>query len=321
MHSRVLGRTKLVVSELGYGMWGIGGWSGSDDDESRASLRHGLAEGVTFFDSARAYGDGHSDDLLGELRREAPDRVVSASKIPPFGLKFPADPADQLADVYPLDHVLQCAELINESLGGPADLMQLHVWDDNWADDPLLERIISELQDRGLGKHFGLSLNRWEPWNGVAAVRRGYVDAVQVIYNIFDQAPEDELFPACAEHDVGIIARVALDEGSLGGNLTLDTQFPADDWRAGYFGPENLGPTVERVERLKLLVEEGMTLPEMAIRFILSNPLVSTCIVGMRKDSHLRENVSASKAGPLSTGLVAALREHRWDRQVTLWAN
>ena len=154
-----------------------------------------------------------------------------------------------------------------------------------------------------------------------ALIRTGLVDAVQVIYNIFDQAPEDELFPLCREMNIGVIARVPLDEGSLGGNITLDTKFPEGDWRGRYFSPENLVPTIERVEKLKKIVPQGMTLPEMAIRFVLSEPTVSTTIVGMRKPEHVAANVSYSDKGPLPADLIAQLRAHRWDRKPAPWSD
>ncbi len=167
---------------------------------------------------------------------------------------------------------------------------------------------------------FGISINRWEPWNGLRTVRSGLVDVVQVIYNIFDQNPEDELFPACVEHDVGIIARVPFDEGSLAGTLTKDSSWPEGDWRKGYFVPENLISSVEHAEALKPVVPADMTMPEMALRFILSNPNVNTVIPGMRKSRYVESNVAASDAGPLPEGLVLQLRAHRWEREPTEWS-
>jgi len=323
MRYRALGRTGLQVSEIGYGLWGMGGWSGSNDAESRRSLQMALDTGVNFFDSAWAYGDGKSDSLLGELVRNNPGKpVYTASKVPPKNDKWPASPNDRLLDVFPPEHIVGYAERIREAMGIPTiDLLQLHVWDDRWADDRSWVEAVDELKARGLIRWFGISLNRWEPWNGIRAVRGGHVDAVQVIYNIFDQAPEDELFPACREMNVGVVARVPLDEGSLTGNLTLETRFPEGDWRGGYFGPENLGPTVERVAHLRGDLPAGTSLPETALRFILSNPDVSTTIVGMRKPEHVAANVAASDAGALDQKTIAGLRRHRWDRKPAPWSD
>jgi len=199
--------------------------------------------------------------------------------------------------------------------------LQFHVWDDSWANEPEFRQTVEKLKRDGIIRFFGLSINRWEPENGIKALRTGLVDTVQVIHNIFDQAPEDELFPVCQELNIGVIARVPLDEGSLGGKLTLQTKFPKEDWRAMYFGPENLPPTVERVEKLKQVLPSGLTLPQMALRYILSYPAVSTIIVGMRKPEHVRQNIAISDAGPLDPHLLRQLKAHRWDRKPEPWAD
>jgi aryl-alcohol dehydrogenase-like predicted oxidoreductase len=218
--------------------------------------------------------------------------------------------------------VLKYADLIRKKLRVQSiDLLQFHVWDDSWTDNPEFRSTVEKLKDGGWIRHFGLSLNRWEPDNGIKALHTGLVDVVQVIYNIFDQAPEDKLFPLCQELNVGVIARVPLDEGSLGGKMTLETRFPKNDWRSGYFGPENLANTIERVDKLKKILPAGMTLPEMSLRFILSHPAVSTTIVGMRSPEHVRQNVAASDAGSLDSALLAELKKHRWDRTPQRWSD
>ena len=201
------------------------------------------------------------------------------------------------------------------------DVLQFHVWDDSWVNEPEFRSTVEKLKHDGWIKYFGLSLNRWQPENGIKALHTGLVDCVQVIYNVFDQAPEDELFPVCQELNIGVIARVPLDEGSLGGKMSLETRFPKDDWRSGYFGPENLAKTLKRVDKLKEIVPTGMSLPEMSLRFILSHPAVSTIIVGMRKPEHVRHNVAVSDAGPLDASLLAELKKHRWDRTPQRWSD
>ncbi len=323
MQYRTFGRTGWQVSDIGYGLWGMSGWSGSDDAQSTASLQQSADAGVTFFDSAWAYGDGKSDKLLGDLIRENPGRrLYAASKIPPGNFKWPALPSYSHTEVFHPEHVFRYADIIRKNLGvDTIDLLQFHVWQDHWTDAPDFRNTVERLKRDGIIRAFGLSLNRWEPANGIRAIRTGLVDAVQVIYNIFDQAPEDELFPLCGEMNIGVIARVPLDEGSLGGNLTLQTKFPEGDWRGRYFSPENLVPTVERVERLKQVVPVGMILPEMALRFVLSEPTVSTTIVGMRKPEHVAANISYSDKGPLPAALIAELRAHRWDRKPAHWSD
>jgi len=322
MQYRRFGRTGWDVSEIGYGMWGMAGWTGSEDAESLASLQRAVDLGCNFFDTAWAYGDGHSEQLLGKiLRANAGKRLYTATKVPPKNRKWPARREYSLEDCYPPEYI---EEYVNKSLANlgvkTLDLIQLHTWEDKWLDDKRLLPVIEKLRSSGKVRAFGLSLNRWEPWNGVRAVRTGVVDAVQVIYNIFDQNPEDELFPACKEKDVAVIARVPFDEGSLTGSLTVDSKWPAGDWRNTYFVAENLKATVERVEKLKSIRRAGISLAEMALRFILNNKDVSTIIPGMRKIANVETNTGASDRGPLPGPLHAELRKHRWDRTPTKWS-
>ena len=319
MRTRRFGRTGWQVSEVGYGMWGMGGWSGSDDAESRASLHRAVEHGCTFFDTALAYGIGKSEALLGEVVRAHPDRgLVVATKVPPKNLKWPGKAEYPVADTFPPDHIHEFTGKSLENLGlERIDLLQFHVWDDAWAADDGWKRAIDDLKRAGTIRAFGISVNRWQPENVLAAIDTGLVDAVQVVYNVFDQAPEDRLFPACRAHDVAVIARVPFDEGSLTGTLTRETRFPEGDWRGTYFAPEHLDATVARVERLRPLVPPDSSLPDMALRFILSSPDVSTVIPGMRKARHVDANLGASARGPLAPELVAALRAHRWNRLPT----
>jgi aryl-alcohol dehydrogenase-like predicted oxidoreductase len=295
---------------------GIGGWTGADDRQSIAVLQAAVDAGVTFFDSAQIYGYGHTDRLLGELVRANPGReLFVASKVPPKNRQWPAKPGDRVRDVFPADHIRASVEGMLRQLRAEAiDLVQFHVWQDAWADDPGWQRTVQELRRDGRVRHVGISVNRREPANVLRTLRTGLIDAVQVVYNVFDQAPEDELFPACRELGVAVIARVPLDEGSLSGTLTLDSRWPDGDWRTTYFGPAALAATIPRVEALRPLVLEGQTMAQVALRFILSNPDVTTVIPGTRRLEHLAANVAAAEAGPLPADVVAALREHRWDR-------
>ena len=323
MQYRRLGLTGFNVSDIGYGLWGMSGWTGSDDRQSLDSLQRAVEAGCSFFDSAWAYGNGKSDQFLGQtLARNPGKRLYAASKVPPKNLKWPASPKDKYQDVFPPDHVSKYADLIRAKLGTDAiDLLQFHVWEDSWTDDPDFRKTVDKLKRDGIVRAFGLSLNRWEPANGVRAIRTGIVDVVQVIYNIFDQSPEDELFPLCRELNVGVIARVPLDEGSLSGTLTLETKFPKNDWRSRYFSSKNLKSTVNRIDRLKQIVPANMTLPELALRFILSNSDVSTTIVGMRRPEHVTANTSYSDKGALPADLHGELKKHRWDRKPKPWSD
>lgn len=322
MQYRRFGRTGWMVSDIGYGMWGMGDWTGSDDAESLASLQRSVDLGCNFFDTAWAYGEGHSEKLLGQVVRDNPrKRLYTATKIPPKNRVWPSRREFKLDDCYPPEYIEEYVHKSLKNLGlESVDLIQFHTWEDSWLADERWANKLEDLKRQGLIHATGISINRWEPWNGVQTVLSGWIDAVQVIYNIFDQNPEDELFPACQQKDVAVIARVPFDEGSLTGTLTLDSHWPEGDWRNTYFVPENLKASVEHVERLKPLVPPGMSLPEMALRFILNNPVVSTIIPGMRKPHHVDTNIAASDLGPLPGDLHNQLRPHRWDRTPTKWS-
>jgi aryl-alcohol dehydrogenase-like predicted oxidoreductase len=322
MNYRRFGRSGWKVSEIGYGMWGMAGWTGSQDTESLDSLHRSIDLGCNFFDTAWAYGDGHSEQLLGKVLRANPGKTLyTATKIPPKNRRWPSRREFSLDESYPPDYI---EEYLNKSLKNigveTLDLIQFHTWEDDWLDDARLPRAIEELRKSGKVRAVGISINRWEPWNGIRAVRDGVVDAVQVIYNIFDQNPEDELFPACRDKDVAVIARVPFDEGTLTGTLTLDSTWPKGDWRNTYFVAENLKASVAHAEALKPLLRDGLTMPEMALRFILNNKDVSTIIPGMRKRRHVEANIAAGDRGPLDAALRAELRRHRWERTPTKWS-
>jgi aryl-alcohol dehydrogenase-like predicted oxidoreductase len=316
MQYRRFGRLGWQVSEIGYGMWGMGGWSGSDDEESGSALDRAVELGCNFFDTAFVYGMGRSEKLLGAmLRRHAGKQLYIATKVPAKNMKWPGSADVPASDTYPYEHIIDYTQKSLENLGVEAvDLQQLHVWSDAWADDAGWQRAAAELKRRKLVRGFGISVNRWQPANVLKALATGLVDSVQVVYNIFDQNPEDELFPACRQRDVAVIARVPFDEGSLTGTLTRQSTWPEGDWRNIYFTPENLAETLTRVDRLKAAVPAGMDLAEMALRFTLATRDVSTVIPGMRKTAHVERNLAASDGRELSAGVVDTLRAHRWDR-------
>jgi aryl-alcohol dehydrogenase-like predicted oxidoreductase len=316
MRYRRFGRLGWDVSEIGYGMWGMGGWTGSDDDESHHSLDRAVELGCNFFDTAFAYGMGRSEKLLGELlKRHQSAKLYVATKVPPKNWKWPGRAATPIAEVFPQEHIREFTEKSLENIGVDClDLQQLHVWNDAWVRDQGWQRAVADLKRQKLIRGFGISVNRWEPRNVIQALETGLVDAVQVVYNVFDQNPEDELFPVCRKLDIGVIARVPFDEGSLTGTLTRNSTWPEGDFRNIYFTPENLTETLERVEPLQKLVPNGMDLPEMTLRFILASPEVSTVIPGMRKTRHVERNIAASDDNPLQSKLLGALRQHRWVR-------
>ncbi|MFC5412172.1 aldo/keto reductase [Larkinella bovis] len=322
MQYRTFGRTGWQVSEIGYGMWGLAGWTGSEREEVDQALNRSVELGCNFFDTAWGYGEGLSERILGDLLKRYSDRrLYVATKIPPKNRKWPSKPDFALNDVFPADYIVEYTEKSLKNLGVETiDLQQFHVWEDGWADRDEWKEAITKLTKEGKVQAWGISVNRWEPDNCLNTLRTNLIDAVQVIYNIFDQAPEDNLFPLCRDLNIGVIARVPFDEGTLTGTFTKETTFPADDWRSTYFVPENLNASVDHADALKPLIPADMTMPEMALRFILSNPDVATTIPGMRKLRNVEANMAASDAKGLSPELIQQLKGHRWDRTPTEWS-
>lgn len=322
MQYRRFGRTDWPVSEIGYGMWGLAGWTGSDIEEVNQSLDEAVAQGVTFFDTAWGYAEGKSEEILGALIRRHPSkRLYYGTKIPPKNFIWPSKSNFTLEECFPYDHIIAYTEKSLKNLGVESiDLQQFHVWEDAWAEQDEWQRAVEKLKQEGKVQQFGISVNRWEPNNVLKTLKTGQIDAVQVIYNIFDQAPEDSLFPLCRELDIATIARVPFDEGTLTGLLTKETTFPSNDWRSTYFVPENLHSSVDHAEALRDLIPEGMTMPEMALRFILANDDVDTVIPGMRKIKHVKANTAVSDGKTLPASLLDQLKGHRWDRLPTDWS-
>ena len=322
MQYRRFGRTNWQVSEMGYGMWGLAGWTGTEEKEMETALDRSVELGCNFFDTAWAYAEGKSENILGRLLRRHPSKkLYVATKIPAKNFQWPAKPEYKPEDCYPASHIIEYTEKSLKNLNVDCiDLQQFHVWDDSWVNDDGWKNGIEKLKREGKVKHFGISVNRWEPENALKALETGLIDAVQVIYNIFDQNPEDKLFPLCRKLDIGVIARVPFDEGTLTGTLSKETTFPKDDWRSTYFVPENLIPSVEHAEALRPLIPAGMTMPEMALRFILCNDDMHTIIPGMRKIKNVEMNLATSDGKKLEENLRLKLKSHRWDRKPTKWS-
>ena len=318
MNYRALGRTGLRVSEVGYGAWGIGAkqWIGASDDESTRALDKAIDLGLNFIDTALAYGDGHSEQIVGSVVRRRKDKVFVATKIPPKNRKWPASPSVPVQDVFPADYVVSCTEQSLKHLGlETIDLQQLHVWTDEFAGAGDWLSAVEKLKKQGKIRHFGISLGEHTPDNGLKAVESGIVDTVQVIYNIFDQSPEDALFPLCLKKNVGVLARVPFDEGGLTGRVTPQTEFPKEDFRNHYFKGDRKKEVYERIEKIAADLQIGLDrLPETALRFALSHPAVSTVIPGMRSVKNAEANCAAGDGRGLPQNQVSRLRPHRWIR-------
>jgi aryl-alcohol dehydrogenase-like predicted oxidoreductase len=318
MAKRRLGRTGIDVSEIGFGAWGLGKAQriGADDDTSSQALRRALDLGLTFIDTALAYGEGHSERLVGEAVRERDEWIVVATKIPPKNLQWPAPAGLDPEETFPARWVRRCTEKSLENLGlERIDVQQFHVWSDEWVGRGTWLDEIEKLKSEGLIGAFGVSINDHQPSNALRLIESGVVDTVQVIHNIFDQSPEDELFDACRQHDVGVIVRVPFDEGSLTGTLTAETTFPEGDFRADYFRGDRLQQVDERVGALlDDLGIEREQLAEVALRYILSQPAVSTVIPGMRSLRNVERNIAVADGRGLEPAQLERLHAHRWDR-------
>src|SRR5664279_1882817 len=318
MQYRKLGRTNLEVGDIGYGAWGIGGkqWLGGTDDESVLALRRAIELGVNLIDTALAYGDGHSEQLVGEAVRAAGRRIYVATKVPPKNRIWPAQAGTPIGDVFPYPYIVASAE---ESLRNlkleTIDVLQLHVWTDEWVDREEWRRAFEDLKRSGKVQSTGVSATEHDPDSALAIMRTGLIDVVQVIYNIFDQTPEARMLPLAREMNIGILARVPLDEGALTGAIAESTTFPAGDSRAYYFrGAERKRQVVEHVDALRRDLGEGASLPDTALRFCLSHPAVSSVIPGMRSRRHVEGNAALSNLGALPAATLATLKRHAWDR-------
>src|SRR6266496_1924509 len=323
MKTRTLGNTGYRVSEIGFGGWGIGGemWRGVDDSEGRKALREAVDQGITFFDTALAYGNGHSERIIGEVLKDdiRANRTVVATKIPPLNRQWPGKAGYKLADVFPAHYIASCTETSLKNLGVEAlHVQQLHVWNDAWLQDrdwgASYQQIV-RLKEEGKVLHWGVSINDHAPETALKVLADPLFETAQVIYNIYDRSPEQALFQLATTKPLGVIARVPFDEGAVTGGIKATTVYPAGDWREQYFKGDRRAEAERRGKALaELLGEEVRTLPELALRFCLSSLTVSTVIAGMRRPAHVRQNVEAAERGALSTEMVSRLEGHRWEK-------
>jgi aryl-alcohol dehydrogenase-like predicted oxidoreductase len=318
VNRRPLGSTGIEVSALGYGAWGIGRhmWLGASDDESLRALSRAFELGVDFVDTALAYGDGHSERLVGCAVRESGRTVRVATKVPPKNDLWPAPAGIDPDEAFPADWVIECTERSLAHLGlDTVDVQQFHVWSDEWVGRGSWPDAVERLKGDGRIRAFGVSINDHEPANALRLIETGVVDTVQVIYNVFDQSPEDELLAAAQAAGVGVIARVPFDEGGLTGKVTPDTEFPRGDWRNRYFAGERKREVWDRAQAIAADLDVALErLPEIALRFCLSHPAVSTVIPGMRSLRNVEANAAAAGAGPLTAEQLELLHRHRWVR-------
>ncbi len=292
-------------------------WIGASDRESLKALRNALEQGVDFIDTALVYGNGHSEELVGQALADAPRKVYVATKVPPKNFLWPARPGIGIEEVFPREHIVRSTEQSLKNLNlETVDLQQLHVWNPDWLDRDEWRRGFEDIKTQGKAQAVGISINDHQPDSALGVVASGLIDTVQVIYNIFDQSPERKLFPACMAHNIGVLVRVPFDEGALTGRITEQTTFPEGDFRNSYFRGDRKKQVAERVAALvsDLELEDATHLPGIAMRFCLSHPAVSTVIPGMRSVGSVEGNVMASGQGPLPGHMLEILKRHAWER-------
>ncbi|GAC1372657.1 MAG: aldo/keto reductase [Ktedonobacteraceae bacterium] len=318
MEYRKLGRTGFEVSEIGYGAWGIGksGWIGADDKESLRALQMTIDLGLNFIDTALAYGDGHSERLVGQVVRDQSKRIYVSTKVPPKNGQWPARPGVPVQDAFPGSYITECTERSLRNLGMESiDIQQLHVWNDSWADQGDWLEAVQKLKEQGKIRFFGISINDHQPENALRLIETGVIDTVQVIYNVFDQSPEDKLFPACQQHNIGVIVRVPLDEGGLTGKVTPQSTFDPQDFRSNYFRGSRKQEVYGRVQ--SIASDLGISVdhvPEVALRYVLSHPAVSSVIPGMRTVHNAERNMAIGDGKGLTEEQIQKLKKHRWVR-------
>lgn len=316
MNFRSLGTSGLRVSEVGFGAWGIGGgWGQQDDQAAIASLQTAFDEGINFFDSAYAYGDGYSEKLIGQALGSQRDEIVIASKIPPKNFTWPTQETDRIADIFPAEWIISCTERTLKNLGTDVlDLQQLHAWSDSFLEQPEWLDTLNKLKEQGKIRALGVSANDWEPYNTERLAASGQVDSIQVIYNLFEQRPAEKLFPAAQAAQTGIIARVPFEEGLLTGRFRSGHTFDENDWRKDWMTPERLKEVEPRLQALEAELDDNISgLPELALTFILAHPAVSTVIPGMRTRKHVHANAAVSSSTPLSNEKAERLTRHAFN--------
>ena len=318
MNYRTLGRTNIQVSEIGFGSWGIGKemWKGAEDDESLRALNIAIDAGLNFIDTALAYGNGHSEQLVAQVLKERSERIYVATKVPPKNFKWPAQPGIPIEQVFPPDHLTICTEKSLKNLDIECiDVQQMHVWNDEWLSEPEWFAPVEKLKRDGKIQFFGVSINDYQPENAIQLIESGLVDCVQIIFNIFEQTPAEKLFPVCIEHNIGVIVRVPLDEGGLSGKINRNTTFPSGDFRNNYFHGDRKQQVEEQVNKLEVFLgEEAETMPGLALKYCLGFEAVSTIIPGMRTVNHAKSNCAISDKDRLSSETITRLREHAWQR-------
>lgn len=320
MKYRRFGKHHVQVSEIGFGAWALGGgWGPQSDEDSVAALHRALDLGVDFIDTAAGYGNGKSERIIaGVMKDRAELDPFVATKTPPAPGNWPPSPYDLAEARFSEAYLRENIETRLENLATEQiDLLQLHTWTRAWNRNPTPFAHLRKLQQEGLVGLIGVSTPEHDQNSVIDLMRGGFIDAVQVIYNIFEQEPAAELLDVAGETGTGVIVRVAFDEGSLTGKFTNETQFPEDDFRRNYFAGDRLARSVARAEEIrKDLEESGFTMAQAALKFALSHPAVSTVIPGMRNIHQAVANCAVANLADLPADVLVRLRRHNWRKAI-----
>jgi aryl-alcohol dehydrogenase-like predicted oxidoreductase len=317
MKYRKLGRAGMDVSEIGFGAWAIGGsWGPQNEKDSIDALHRSIDLGVNFIDTAAGYGSGKSERIIGEVLKTRSEKVWVATKTPPLPGKWPPSPYCDMDERYPEKYLRENVEERLRNLQTDViDVLQLHTWTRAWNRNPRPFETLRKLQAEGKIRAIGVSTPEQDQNSVIDLMRGGWIDTVQVIYNIFEQEPAAELLPVAQETNTGIIVRVVFDEGALTGKYTAETKFAEDDFRRNYFAGDRLERAARRAEKVKEdIADTGLTMPQVALKFALMHPAVSTVIPGIRNVAQAEANIGASDLPDLSEATMLKLREHNWQR-------
>jgi aryl-alcohol dehydrogenase-like predicted oxidoreductase len=317
MKYKTLGKTGINVSRIGFGAWAIGSsWGKQDEKDSIAALHKAIDLGINFIDTALGYGDGKSERIIGKVLKERNEEVFVASKIPATPGTWPPDPYAKIEERYPSNYLREQTERSLQHLGlETIDVMQLHTWTRAWNQNPIALEEMQKLKKEGKIRNIGISTPEHDQNALVQLIREGYLDTVQLIFNIFEQEPAAELLPAAQEHGTGVIVRVALDEGMLTGKYDKGHQFPEDDFRSKYFAGDRLERSVERVNKIKEEIKgSDFTMPQAALKFVLAHPAVSTVITGIRDERQAQLNAETAELPDMPDELVSRLQAHAWNK-------
>jgi aryl-alcohol dehydrogenase-like predicted oxidoreductase len=322
MKYRILGKTGIKVSEIGFGAWAIGSsWGAQKKENSVEALHTAIDQGLNFIDTALGYGNGKSEQIIAEVLKERREDVTVATKIPPAAGPWPPSPYCQVEDRYSEHYIRKTVDICRNNLDTDCiDILQLHTWTRAWNRNPKPLDVLRKLKHEGIIKLIGISTPEQDQNSVIHLMKEGYLDTIQVIYNIFEQEPAAELLPIAAETNVGVIIRVAFDEGILTGKYTKGHAFPEDDFRSKYFQGDRLSRAVERVDRIKAEISgTNYTMPQVALKFALDHPAVGTVITGIRNKKQAEMNIAVSDLPNLTGDLVNKLKKHNWMR--SFWYN